>query len=63
MWIVAGIATALLDAIARDLRAHHVAIVAALSLAEAAILITIEPSMLPGADDILRHGNWLDDKG
>ena len=48
---MAGLAVALLDAIARDLRVHHVAIVAALSLAEAAVLTAIEPSILPGVND------------
>jgi hypothetical protein len=39
----------LIDAIARELRMHHVAIVAVMSLAEGALLTTIEPVMLPGA--------------
>lgn len=49
LWIVAGFAAVLVDAFARDLRIHHVAMVAALSLVEGAMLTTIEPVMLPGA--------------
>ena len=58
LWIVAGFAAVLVDAFARDLRIHHVAIVAALSLVEGAMLTTIEPVMLPGAGcDTMRSSN------
>ena len=56
---MAGVVAAMLDAIARDLRLHHVGIVTALSLAEGAILTTIEPAMLPGAQYGARHTFWL----
>ena len=49
LWTAAGVVAVLIDAIARELRMHHVAIVAVMSLAEGALLTTIEPVMLPGA--------------